>query len=46
MELAALHLLEAVAGQLGAEFDPWRERRIGDGNGAPVGVWSTRLPVL
>jgi L-asparaginase II len=46
MELAALHLLEAVAGPLGPEFDPWRERRIGDGNGAPVGVWSARVPVL
>ena len=27
MEMAALHLLEAVAGPLGEQFDPWRERR-------------------
>ena len=26
MEIAALHLLEAVAGPLGESFDPWRER--------------------
>ena len=26
MEIAALHLLEAVAGPLGEQFDPWRER--------------------
>jgi L-asparaginase II len=37
MEVAALTLLEAVAGPLGAEFDPWRERLIRDGDGAPVG---------
>ena len=37
MEIAALTLLEAVAGPLGPEFDPWRERLIRDGNGAPVG---------
>ena len=42
MEIAALHLLEAVAGPLGEAFDPWRERPIRDGNGAPVGVWSAR----
>ena len=48
MEIAALHLLEAVAGPLGEDFDPWRERVIGDGNGAPVGVWSAHdaMPVL
>ncbi|MDX6630809.1 MAG: hypothetical protein QOH00_3055 [Gaiellales bacterium] len=46
MEIAALHLLEAVAGPLGEAFDPWRERRILDGNGAPVGVWSRAFPVL
>jgi L-asparaginase II len=46
MEIAALHLLEAVAGPLGEAFDPWRERPIRDGNGAPVGVWSRALPVL
>jgi L-asparaginase II len=37
MEIAALTLLEAVAGPLGPEFDPWRERLIRDGDGAPVG---------
>ena len=41
MEIAALHLLEAVAGPLGEAFDPWRERPIRDGDGAPVGVWSS-----
>jgi L-asparaginase II len=46
MEIAALHLLEAVAGPLGEAFDPWRERPIRDGNGAPVGVWSRAFPVL
>jgi L-asparaginase II len=46
MEIAALTLLEAVAGPLGEEFDPWRERLICDGNGAPVGVWSRSFPVL
>jgi L-asparaginase II len=39
MELAALHLLTAVAGPLPETFDPWRERPIRDGNGAPVGIW-------
>ena len=39
MELAAVHLLEAVAGPLPGTFDPWRERPIRDGNGAPVGNW-------
>ncbi len=37
MEIAAVQVLEAVAGPLGEEFEPWRERVIGDGNGAPVG---------
>jgi L-asparaginase II len=46
MEIAALHLLEAVAGPVGEAFDPWRERLIRDGNGGPVGVWSRTLPVL
>jgi L-asparaginase II len=46
MEIAALSLLEAVAGPLGEAFDPWRERPIRDGNGAPVGVWSRTFPVL
>ncbi|MDP9257985.1 MAG: asparaginase, partial [Actinomycetota bacterium] len=46
MEIAALYLLEAVAGPLGEAFDPWRERPIRDGGGAPVGVWSQSLPVL
>ena len=46
MEIAALHLLEAVAGPLGEAFDPWRERPIRDGDGAPVGVWSHTFPVL
>jgi L-asparaginase II len=46
MEIAALHLLEAVAGPVGEAFDPWRERPIRDGNGGPVGVWSRALPVL
>jgi L-asparaginase II len=46
MEIAALHLLEAVAGPLGEAFDPWRARPIRDGDGAPVGVWSRTLPVL
>ena len=40
MEIAALQVLEAVAGPLGQEFDPWRERVIGDGSGSPVGAWS------
>ena len=39
MEIAALTLLEAVAGPVGSEFDPWRGRLINDGNGAPVGAW-------
>jgi L-asparaginase II len=44
MEIAALQLLEAVAGPLGEQFDPWRSRVIGDGNGTPVGAWtSTRM---
>jgi L-asparaginase II len=46
MEMAALHLLEAVAGPLGEAFDPWRERPIRDGNGTPVGAWSGTFPVL
>ena len=46
MEMAAQHLLEAVAGPVGEAFDPWRERLIGDGNGSPVGVWATTLSVL
>ena len=45
MEIAAVQLLEAVAGPLGMQFDPWRERVIGDGNGAPVGGWSS-APML
>jgi L-asparaginase II len=45
MEIAAVQLLEAVAGPLGKQFDPWRERVIGDGNGAPVGGWSS-APML
>jgi L-asparaginase II len=43
MEVAALSLLEAVAGPVGEEFDPWRERVIGDGNGNPVGGWASTL---
>jgi L-asparaginase II len=39
MEVAALQLLEAVAGPVGPQFDPWRERVIRDGDGAPVGNW-------
>ena len=39
MEIAALSLLEAVAGPVGSEFDPWRGRLINDGDGAPVGAW-------
>ena len=39
MEIAALSLLEAVAGPVGSEFDPWRGRLIRDGNGGPVGEW-------
>jgi L-asparaginase II len=46
MEMAALHLLEAVAGPAGEAFDPWRERPIRDGDGAPVGVWSSGFAVL
>jgi L-asparaginase II len=41
MEVAAVQLLEAVAGPLGGEFDAWRDRVIGDGNGNPVGSWSS-----
>jgi L-asparaginase II len=46
MEIAALRLLEAVAGPLDGAFDPWRDRPICDGNGSPVGVWRTALAVL
>ena len=46
MEMAALHLLEAVAGPLDNTFDPWRERAIRDGDGLPVGVWSRSFSVL
>jgi len=46
MEVAALRLLEAVAGPLGAAFDPWRERPIRDGGGAAVGVWTSAFSVL
>ena len=45
MEIAAVQLLEAVAGPLGEEFDPWRGRVIADGNGAPVGSWAS-APML
>jgi L-asparaginase II len=41
MEIAAVQLLEAVAGPQGDQFDPWRERVIGDGDGDPVGSWSS-----
>ena len=41
MEVAAVQLLEAVAGPLGEEFDPWRERVIADGNGGAVGSWAS-----
>ena len=44
MELAAVHLLEAVAGPLPEVFDPWRERPIRDGNGTPVGSWRNDPP--
>jgi L-asparaginase II len=43
MEPAALDLLAAVAGPLDERFDPWRERPIRDGDGAPVGSWSGGL---
>ena len=43
MEIAALHLLENVAGPLGEEFDPWRSRPIRDGDGGNVGHWSSAL---
>jgi L-asparaginase II len=46
MEMAALHLLEAVAGPVGEAFDSWRERPIRDGDGAPVGIWSSGFAVL
>jgi L-asparaginase II len=46
MEMAALRLLEAVAGPVGEDFDSWRERPIRDGDGAPVGVWSWFVSVL
>ncbi|MDX6619753.1 MAG: hypothetical protein QOK36_2139 [Gaiellales bacterium] len=39
MEIAALGLLEAVAGPVGGQFDPWRGRPIRDGDGAQVGEW-------
>ena len=39
MEVAAVALLEAVAGRIGRQFDPWRSPLIRDGNGAPVGEW-------
>jgi L-asparaginase II len=39
MEIAALGLLEAVAGPVGRQFDPWRGRPIRDGDGAQVGEW-------
>ena len=45
MEIAALQLLEAVAGAVGEPFAPWRRRAIGDGNGTPVGGWSS-TPLL
>jgi L-asparaginase II len=41
MEVAALHLLEAVAGPLGESFDAWRARPIRDGDGGVVGRWSS-----
>lgn len=41
MEIAAVQLLEAVAGPLGPQFDAWREKPIRDGNGAPVGTWAS-----
>jgi L-asparaginase II len=43
MEVAALHLLETVAGPLDESFDPWRGRLILDGNGAQVGAWSSAV---
>ena len=45
MEIAAVQVLEAVAGPLGEEFAPWRARVIGDGDGNPVGSWSS-TPML
>jgi L-asparaginase II len=45
MEIAALGLLEAIAGPVGGQFDPWRGRRIGDGNGAPVGEWRSTFVI-
>jgi L-asparaginase II len=45
MEIAALSLLEAVAGPVGEQFDPWRGRRISDGNGAPVGEWRSTFVI-
>jgi L-asparaginase II len=44
MEVAALSLLEAVAGPVGGQFDPWRQRLILDGDGAPVGEWRSTFP--
>jgi len=43
MEIAALRLLEAVAGPVDEAFDPWRSRPIRDGNGGTVGHWSSAL---
>ena len=43
MEVAAVALLEAVAGPLGDEFDPWRERPIRDGDDGLVGIWTSAL---
>jgi L-asparaginase II len=45
MEIAAVQVLEAVVGPLGEQFEPWRDRVIGDGNGTPVGSWSS-TPML
>jgi L-asparaginase II len=46
MEIAALRLLEAVAGPQDERFDPWRERQIRDGNGASVGAWATAFELV
>jgi L-asparaginase II len=43
MEIAALHLLEAVAGPLPESFNPWRGRPVCDGDGTPVGTWASAL---
>jgi L-asparaginase II len=45
MEIAAVQLLEAVAGPLSERFDPWRARPIGDGDGSVIGGWSS-TPLL